>query len=229
MGTEKMGIGDHVIAVLGKAMHKDWSRTRTEKARIIDRVRAVVNGFLVGIGMPKDKVWLRVNVHVVHKRMMPAVGAGLPYEVVLADYWGENLVTDRGDEHITGRVIEGDTEDIITGMKLGNDSATAVAKNGAGAAMVSYISGSNEALDASPTDATKGAGAGWRATFVCTWIAGDVTDADIEEVCLTNQTALADNTSAEADTIARFIFGSPIDKQAGDSLEVTWQVDVQGA
>jgi len=178
-----------------------------------------VAAVLSRVRKPQEKMGARANVHVVHKRG----------DVVLADYWGENLVTDRGDEHITGRIIEGDTELIATGMKLGNDGATPEAKNGAGAGMVAYITGSNEALDAAPTDATKGAGAGWRATFVCTWAAGDVTDADIEEVCLTNQTALADNTSAVADTIARYQFAAAIDKQAGDSLEVTWQIDVLGA
>ena len=218
-GNEKMGIGDHVIAVLGNLTGKGWSRTRNEKARFADRVYARVNGFLRGILNPTDKVGARANVHVVHKRG----------DLVLADYWGENLVTDVGDGHISKRIIEGDTEDIVTGMKLGNDSATAAAKNGAGSGMVEYITGSEELLDASPTEATKGAGAGWRSTFICTWIAGDVTDNDVAEVCLTNQTALADNTSAVADTIARFVFGSPIDKQSGDSLEVTWQIDVLGA
>jgi len=192
-----------------------------EKMGIGDSVSAVL-GKLTGkltTRPAREKMGTRANVHVVHKRG----------DVVLADYWGENLVTDVGDGHIAKRIIEGDTEEIVTGMKLGNDGATPEAKNGAGAAMVTYISGSQEALDGAPTEATKGAGAGWRATFVCTWIAGDVTDADIEEVCLTNQTALADNTSAEADTIARYQFAAAIDKQAGDSLEVTWQIDILGA
>ena len=218
-GTDKMGVTDNVIAVLGNATSKKWSRTRTEKARVTDSVTARIGGAIRGFLQPTEKVFVRANVHVVHRRN----------GVVIADYWGENLVTDVGDGHISKRIIEGDTEDIVTGMKLGNDSATAVAKNGAGSGMVEYITGSEELLDASPTEATKGAGAGWRSTFICTWIAGDVTDVDVAEVCLTNQTALADNTSAIADTIARFIFGSPIDKQSGDSLEVTWQIDVLGA
>jgi hypothetical protein len=113
-------------------------------------------------------------------------------------------------------------------MKLGT-GVVDPGKNTAGHEMGIYISGSQEALDAAPTDATKGAGAGWRATFICTWIAGDVTNAAISEVCLTNQTALVDDTSAAADTVARFEFDPTIDKQAGDSLEVTWQIDVLGA
>jgi len=217
--TDKMGVTDNVVAVLGNATSKGWSRRKTERVSMRDSVRAKIGGVLRGFKQPVEKMGIRANVHVVHRRN----------GVVIADYWGENLVTDVGDGHISKRIIEGDTELIITGMKLGNDSATAVAKNGAGSGMVEYITGSEELLDASPTEATKGAGAGWRATFVSTWIAGDVTDNDVAEVCLTNQTALADNTSAIADTIARFIFGSPIDKQSGDSLEVTWQIDVLGA
>ena len=164
-----------------------------------------------------DKVSARANVHVIHRRN----------GVVIHEEWGENLVTDIGDHGIAERLYD-DTGLIVTGMKLGTGS-TAVAKNGAGAGMVTYITGSEEALDGVATDATKGAGAGWRTTYVCTWVAGDVTNAAIAEVCLTDQTALADNTSAIADTWARFVFGATIDKQAGDSLEVTWQIDILGS
>ncbi len=198
MRNDKMGIGDSVAAILGKVTVKPHW----------------VNPFNRHI----DKMGARANVHVVHKR----------HGVVLADYWGENLVTDVGDGHISKRIIEGDTEPIVTGMKLGT-GATAEGKNTAGHEMGTYISGSQEALDSAPTEATKGAGSGWRATFICTWIAGDVTNSAIAEVCLTNQTALADDTSAAADTVARYVFSSTIDKQAGDSLEVTWQIDVLGA
>lgn len=179
-------------------------------------------GDSVGVAMTRgravdEKNQIRANVHVVHMRG----------DKVLADYWGENLVTDVGDGHLAKRMYD-DAEDIVSGMKLGT-GATAAGKNTAGHEMGTYITGSQEALDAAATDATKGAGAGWRTTHVCTWIAGDVTNAAIAEVCLTNQTALADNTSAAADTIARYVFPSTIDKQAGDSLEVTWQIDFLGA
>jgi len=161
-------------------------------------------------GRKTEKLGVGSNVHVVQRRN----------GVVIHDEWGENLVTDIGDHSIAERLYD-DTGLIVTGMKLGT-GATAAAKNGAGAGMVTYISGSQEALDAAATDATKGAGAGWRTTYICTWIAGDVTNGAIAEVCLTDQTAIADNTSAAADTWARYVFGATIDKQAGDSLEVTW-------
>lgn len=141
---------------------------------------------------------------------------------------GYNLVTDYGDEHVGERMYD-DTFTIVTGMRLGNDGATAVAKAGAGAAMVTYISTSEEALDAVPVGVDKGAGLGWRVPHICTWIAGDITDADIEEVVLTDETPITNTAGVVGDTVARFIFGSPIDKQAGDSLEVTWNIDFLGA
>jgi len=165
-----------------------------------------------------DKNRIRANVH--------AVLRGADGEIKL-DEWGENLVTDYGDDFIATRMFD-NAVNIVTGMRLGT-GVTAAAKNGAGAAIVTYISGSQEALDATATDATKGAGAGWRTTYVCTWIAGDVTNAAIAEIVLTNETALTDVAGAVGNTVARYVFGATIDKQAGDSLEVTWQIDVLGA
>ncbi len=141
---------------------------------------------------------------------------------------GSNLVTDNGDEEIATRIFS-DAEDIVTGMRLGNDSVTAASKAGAGSNIVTYISGSQEALDSVATFTDKGAGLGGRATHVCTWVAGDITDADIEETVLTSETPITDVAGASANVVARFIFASTIDKQAGDSLEVTWHLDVLGA
>ncbi len=142
--------------------------------------------------------------------------------------FGSNLVTDNGDEEIATRIFS-DAEDIVTGMRLGNDSVTAAAKAGAGGNIVTYITGSQEALDSVATFTDKGAGLGGRATHICTWVAGDITDADIEETVLTSETPITDVAGALANVVARFIFSSTIDKQAGDSLEVTWHLDVLGA
>ncbi len=139
-----------------------------------------------------------------------------------------NLVTDIGDERIARRIFD-DAIVIVTGMRLGNDSVTAASKAGAGSAIVTYISGSQEALDAAASHSDKGAGLGYRATHICTWVAGDITDADIEETVLTDETPITDVAGTSANTVARFIFASTIDKQAGDSLEVTWHLDVLGA
>ncbi len=141
---------------------------------------------------------------------------------------GYNLVTDYGDEHVGERMYL-DGQDIVTGMRLGTDSGTAAAKAGAGGAMVAYIGASEEALDAVPIGVDKGAGLGWRVPHICTWIAGDVTNSTINEVVLTDETAITDTAGVLGDTVARFVFGSTIDKQSGDSLEVTWNVDFLGA
>lgn len=139
---------------------------------------------------------------------------------------GENLVTDAGDEHLARRLVQGDTETAIAGMKLGTDN-TAAAKNTSGHHIGTYISGSYEALDATPTLSDKGAGSGYRAQHVCTWVAGDVTNSGIDEVILTQDAT--DAAGAAGDTVARYVFGSTIDKQSGDSLEVTWNIDFLGA
>ncbi len=140
---------------------------------------------------------------------------------------GYNLVTDYGDEHVGERMYD-DTFDIVTGMRLGT-GATAASKAGAGAAIVTYETGSNEDLDAVPVGVDKGAGLGWRVPHICTWIAGDVVESALAEVVLSDETPLTDVAGVVGDTVARFVFGSTIDKQAGDSLEVTWNVDFLGA
>ncbi len=144
---------------------------------------------------------------------------------VLKDYRiGPNLVTDHGDEHVGERMYD-DTQDIVTGMRLGTGSTTE-SKSGAGSFIVTYISGSNELLDAVPIGVDV---SGWRVPHICTWVAGDVTNSAIAEVCLTDETALTDVQGTAANTVAKFIFGSTIDKQAGDELVVTWNVDFLGA
>lgn len=140
---------------------------------------------------------------------------------------GYNLVTDNGDEEIARRIAL-DAEDIVTGMRLGT-GLTAAAKNGAGANIVTYISGSQEALDAAATFSDLGAGLGHRTIHICTWIAGDVTNSAIAETVLTSETPITDVAGALGNVVARFVFAATIDKQSGDSLEVTWNLDVLGA
>lgn len=187
---------------------------QTDKLGIRDSVSVAVNRGR-GIG---EKNQIRANVEVI---LYDADGEIKHREM------GENLITDVGDSFIAQRLYD-DSVDIVSGMKLGTGT-TAAGKNTAGHEMGTYVSGSNEALDAAASDATKGAGLGWRTTYVCTWDAGDVTNGALGEVCLTNQTALADDTCAAADCIARYVFASTIDKQSGDSLVVTWNIDALGA
>lgn len=158
---------------------------------------------------------------IVHVRLFGPDGE-LKYEEV-----GHNLVTDYGDEHIAKRMYD-DTFDIITGMRL-STATTAAAKNGAGSYHATgYISGSQEALDATPTPSDKGAGLGYRLQHECTWIAGDVTNSSINSVALTDETPITDTAGVAGDTVARYVFLSTIDKQSGDELVVTWNIDILG-
>ncbi len=190
--------------------------------------------------MPPSKMGMRDSVEVAMRRVREAksnvpVGGNVIVELfgpdgVLKDHLiGDNLVTDAGDENLTKRIATGDTEEIATGMKLGT-GATAASKAGAGSLLVTYESGSQEALDTSPpATSDKGAGLGYRVTYICTWVAGDVTETALAEVILSHETPITDVTDIAADVIARFVFGSTIDKQAGDELVVTWNVDLLGA
>jgi hypothetical protein len=141
---------------------------------------------------------------------------------------GKNLVTDYGDDMLATRTILDSTE-IVTGMRL-STAVDVAAKSGTGAYLATgYLTGSQEDLDSVAGEATKGGGNGWRTTYVCTWAAGDITDSAIGCVVLSNETPLTDTAGVEADTVAYYKFGATIDKQAGDSLEVTWNVDFLGA
>lgn len=139
----------------------------------------------------------------------------------------ENLVTDRGDEFYAKMGAEA-TEDSVTGMRLGTGS-TAAAKSGAGAAIGTYVSGSNKALDSSPATSDLGGGSGYRVTYVTTWGTGEATATGIEEVVITNETPLTDVAGAAGNTISRGVLGSAVNKGADDTLEVTWNHDLLGA
>lgn len=60
------------------------------------------------------------------------------------------------------------------------------------------------------------------------WAAGVATSAVIREMVIVND-ALADATSAAADTISRALFSANVDKGANDTLEVTWNHALLGA
>ncbi len=185
-----------------------------EKMGVVDNVVAS----MVKARTVKSKMRVRDNVHVV----LTGHDGKIKYEE-----WGENLVTDYGDQFVAEREYL-DATDIVTGMRLGT-GVTAASKAGAGGAIVTYISGSQEGLDSAATDSDKGAGSGHRTEYVCTWIAGDVTNAAIAETVLTNENPISDVAGALGNTVARFVFASTIDKQALDSLVVTWQTDKLGA
>ncbi len=189
--------------------------TAVDKMSVTDSVVAVLSPAKPSA---RDKIQMRVNVHAV----LYDKDGNVKYEEE-----GENLVTDHGDNFIAARIYD-NAQNIVSGMRLGTGN-TAAAKSGAGGAIVTYIAASQRALDAAATDATKGAGLGWRTTYVTTWPAGTVTNVAIAEVVMTDENPLTDVAGAVGNTPARFVFAATIDKQATDSLEVTWQVDFLGA
>lgn len=135
----------------------------------------------------------------------------------------ENLITQVGDQYYGERAAGLGSLGIATCMKLGT-GVTAPAKTGAGAGLVTYITASNSAF--SPSVASSLNGASRRITYATTWAAGTATNAAITEsvIAITN----TNTTSAAADCIARVVFAAK-DKQALDTLTITWHHDLLGA
>jgi hypothetical protein len=145
---------------------------------------------------------------------------------------GGNLITDAGDLYYATRAIAGvlpsNTADAtkMTGMKLGTGT-TAVAKAGAGGALVTYIGASNNLFDASfPVIQNLGAGLGVNGQYKTTWAAGDVTNAAITEAVIVNDAA-TDATTGVANTAHRIVF-TAINKGASDTLVITWNALFKG-
>lgn len=135
-----------------------------------------------------------------------------------------NIVTNTGDQYYAGRAALASGQPAqVTCMKLGAGSTTP-AKSGAGAALVTYLSGSDKAMDATFPTAAAGV-----VTWKRTYAAGEATTASpITEVALVTD-AIADATSLAADTIARALISGVASKGAGDTLTVTWTHTLTGA
>jgi hypothetical protein len=135
-----------------------------------------------------------------------------------------NKITDTGDLYHAGMLIALVTPAApaqptkLTGMQIGS-GVTAVAKAGAGGAMVTLLAG--QAFDASyPQTANLGAGLGVNAVYKTTYAAG-VGTGTVNEATLTNGTI--GTASTTGNTIARVLTGA-ITKGAADSLAITWNV-----
>jgi hypothetical protein len=135
----------------------------------------------------------------------------------------ENLVTQVGDQYYGERAAGLGSLGIATCMKLGTGTTTP-AKTGAGAGIVTYLTGSNSVF--SPAVSSSLNGSSRRITYATTWAAGTATNSAITEavIAITN----ANSTSAAADCIARVTFTAK-DKQALDTLTITWHHDLLGA
>jgi hypothetical protein len=140
-----------------------------------------------------------------------------------------NLITDTGDTYYAAKMVAGvgpaapAAPTAATGMQIGS-GVTAVAKSGAGAAMVTLLAG--QAFDATfPSSASLGAGLGANATYRTTYAAGTGTGT-VQEATITNGTI--GTASTAANTISRALIG-PYTKAAGDSLAITWNHRALGA
>lgn len=136
-----------------------------------------------------------------------------------------NLITQVGDQYYGERAAGiASPPAQVTGMKLGTGS-TAVAKTGAGAALVTYLSNSHQAMDGGYPASSLASGKR-RITWQATWAAGKATSGSaITEVVIVNE-SLTDATSAAANTIARALISGVPSKEAGDALTVTWTHDL---
>ncbi len=156
---------------------------------------------------------LRVQVH--------GPDGNLKYEEIIP-----NLVTQVGDQYYAERAaaIAG-APAVVTGMQLGTGT-TAVAKTGAGAAIVTVVASSLVAVG-TPTSSLSGSSR--RIQYVTTWAAGVATATGISEVVLTNQATGTQTAAPASATIARALLSPVINKGAGDSLSITWQHDLLGS
>lgn len=140
-----------------------------------------------------------------------------------------NLVTAVGDQMYAGRGSGiGSPAAAPTGMRLGtgaNSGGNAPSKTGAGAALTTYLSGSNKAWDATYPQAASGV-----ATYRVTWAAGEATTASaITEAVIVNDTIATNATSSAANTISRVAIAGVGSKGASDTLQITWTHTLLGA
>jgi hypothetical protein len=138
----------------------------------------------------------------------------------------KNLITQVGDQMYGERGAGITTTPTPTGMKLGTGS-TAVAKTGAGAALVTYLTNSHQAFDGTYPQSSLSTGR--VITYRVTFAAGKATTASpITEAVIVNE-ALADATSAAAATVSRVILAGIGSKGASDTLTITWTHTILGA
>ena len=152
---------------------------------------------------------------------------------LLERFVGKNIVTQVGDQVYgeRGGGVSG-APAAPTGMRLGtgaNSGGNAPAKTGAGAALTTYLSGSNKAFDATyPQSSVNGSSR--RITYRRTYAAGEATTASaITEAVIVNDTIATDATSTAANTISRIAVAGISAKGASDTLTATWNHDLLGA
>lgn len=139
-----------------------------------------------------------------------------------------NLITQVGDQYYGERAAGISSPPAqVTGMQLGTGS-TAVAKTGAGAAVVTYVTSSAVAIDATWPQSSIPASSR-RIQWKTTWAAGVATASGLNEVVLINQSVATNSGAAAAATISRALLSPVVNKGASDTLAVTWNHDLLGA
>jgi hypothetical protein len=116
-------------------------------------------------------------------------------------------------------------------MRLGT-GVTAVAKSGAGAAIVTYVAAitATKAFDATfPSRVDLGAGLGKQTQYKTTWAAGEATQNGLSEVVIGIDNKVADVAGTAAFTISRALLSPVVNKGASDTLAVTWNHKFLGA
>lgn len=154
-------------------------------------------------------------------------------EVVLTGPDGEvkdrrttfNIITTIGEQMYGERGAGITTTAVPTGMALGTGT-TAVAKTGAGAALVTPISGSAVALTGGYPQSSIPSTVR-RITYQVLWAAGTATASGIAEVVLQNGSATTVPTAAATTNIvSRALLSPVVNKGASDTLTITWNHDI---
>lgn len=139
----------------------------------------------------------------------------------------KNLITAVGDQYYAGRAaLSSSLPAQVTGFRLGTGSTTP-SKTGAGAAIVTYLSGSNKANDATFPTAVAGV-----VTWKRTYAPGEATSGSpITEAVLNTDTIANDNatTATAANTICRALIAGVASKGALETLILTWTHTLLGA
>jgi hypothetical protein len=148
---------------------------------------------------------------------------------LLERFEGRNIVTQVGEQLYGERGAGITTLAVPTGMRLGTGATSggnAPSKTGAGAALTTYLSGSNKPFDATyPQSSIPGTVR--RITYKRTYAAGEATSASpITEAVIVNDTIATDATSTAANTIARIAITGISAKGATDTLTATWNHDI---
>jgi hypothetical protein len=136
-----------------------------------------------------------------------------------------NVITQVGEQMYGERGAGITTLATPTGMALGTGT-TAVAKTGAGAALVTGQSGSAQAFDGSfPTSSIPGTVR--RIQYKVTYAAGTATANGLAEVVVQNGTAtVVPTNAATTNVISRALLSPVVNKGASDTLAITWNHDI---